>query len=525
MATAARQQYETLTLPDELPDDVEACHALIEHAHELLQLLAADLDDYKKRVDYLARRLFGASSEKLDPNQLLLFKEMLETAPEETAPAEEQTPQAPPRKRNGHGRRRLPEDLPRKRVEHDLPEQEKTCPNGHERVRIGEDVSEQLEYVPASFYVVEHVRPIYACKAPEAGCGIAQAAKPAQPIEKGLAGPGLLAHVITGKYCDHTPLHRQERIIARHGVQLSRKTLCDWVLQAAQVLEPLADRMREEVLRSRVIHTDDTPVKVQDQKKQRTTRKAYLWPYVGDADRPYTVFDYTPTRSREGPENFLESFRGTKEEPRYLQCDAFPGYNGLFANGRHVLEVACWAHARRKFHDAKTSGPVRANEALWRIGKLYDIEREAKERELGAEERQALRQEKAAPLLEDFKEWLVALQRDALPKSPLGQAAAYALSNWAALARYTTDGRLAIDNNPAEHAVRAIALGRKNWLFLGSDNGGRAAAIHFTIIASARRHGLDPFAYLQDLLARIPTHPNKAIGDLLPGRWKDSTPE
>lgn len=508
MATATLVPASSLALPN----DIEACHALIDS-------LAADLDQYKQRVDYLLRRLFGSSSERIDPNQLALFKEALAQAVEETG-APEESPTPATAKRNGHGRNRLPEDLPRQRVEHDIPDSEKTCPQGHERVRIGEDVSEQLDFTPASYYVIEHVRPVYACKAPACDCGVVQAAKPAQPIEKGLAGPGLLAHVITSKYCDHVPLHRQEHIIARHGVHLSRKTLCGWVLQTAQVLKPIVDAMREEVLRSKVIHTDDTPVRVQDKKKKRTTRKAYLWPHAGDADHPYTVFDYTPTRSREGPETFLETFRGTQTQPRYLQCDAYPGYNGLFTEDRHLLEVGCWAHARRKFFESKTSDPVRANEALIKIGELYAIERQAKENALDAAARQRVRQEKAAPLLANFKEWLIALKRDALPKSPLAQATGYALGNWDALSRYTTDGDLCIDNNPAEQAVRAIALGRKNWLFLGSDNGGRAAAIHFSLIASARRHGLDPFAYLRDLLQRIPTHPNRKIADLLPDRWK-----
>ena len=501
-------------IPATLPDDLETCHALIES-------LVADLEQYKQRVDYLLRRLFGSTSERIDPNQLALFKEALEQAAQEAGAEDESPVPAPARaKRNGHGRQRLPEDLPRTRVEHDISDADKTCPNGHKRVRIGEDVSEQLDFTPASYYVIEHVRPVYACNAPACDCGVVQAAKPAQPIEKGLAGPGLLAHVITSKYCDHIPLHRQERIIARHGVHLSRKTLCDWVLQTAGVLRPIVEAMKEHVLESKVIHTDDTPVRVQDPKKKRTTRKAYLWPYVGDAGHPYTVFDYTPTRNKDGPETFLAEFTGTREQPRFLQCDAYAGYNGLFTQDRHLLEVGCWAHARRKFFESKTSDPVRANEALIEIGKLYALERDAKEFDLDTVERQRLRQDKANPLLDAFRDSMIACKREALPKSPLGQAINYALGNWDALTRYTTDGALSIDNNPAEHAVRAIAVGRKNWLFLGSDRGGRAAAIHFSLIASARRHDLDPFAYLRDLLKRIPTHPNRRIQDLLPDRWK-----
>ncbi len=492
----------------DLPDDLEQCHGLI-------RMLSEDNQQLHQRIDYLLRRLFGPRSERLDPNQLPLFEKSVEQAP--AHPGSEAS-QATQRKRNGHGRKKLSEDLPRKRVVHDLAEEEKTCPSGHARVCIGEDVSEQLDFTPASYYVIEHVRPIYACPVSECDSGVRQAAKPAQPIEKGLAGPGLLAHVITSKYCDHLPLHRQERIFARHGLDLSRKTLCDWTLQSAAVVRPVVEAMREHVLGSKVIHTDDTPVHVQDKQKKRITRKAYLWPYVGDARHPYTVFDYTPTRSRAGPEAFLEDFKGTTTQPRYLQCDAFPGYNGLFTNGHHLLEVGCWAHARRKFFEAKDTDPVRGNDALLRIGKLYEVERDAKG--LDASGRHTLRLEKARPLLDAFYQWAVSTKQAVLPKSPIGKATDYALSNWKALTRYLDDPDLAIDNNAAEQAVRAIALGRKNWLFFGSDRGGQAAAIHFSLIASARRHDLDPFAYLKDLLTRIPTHPNRKIHQLFPDHWK-----
>lgn len=492
-----------------LPDDIAQCHAMIEAQAQMIQQLSS-------RLDFLARRLFGPRSERVDPNQLV-FEGVEAEAPPQPPPPEE-APTTAPAKRKGHGRKRLAEDLPRKRVVHDIPEEDKVCPNGKPRVVIGEDVSEQLDYTPASYFVIEHVRPVYACTDPTCDCGVRQAAKPAQPIEKGIAGAGLLSHVIVSKYCDHLPLHRQEGIMARHGVEISRKTLCGWVMQSAEVLEPVVEAMRAEVLQSLVIHTDDTPVQVQDPEKKRTTRKAYLWPYVGDPDHPYTIFDYTPTRSREGPETFLAEFIGTELIPRYLQCDAYPGYNGLFAKDRYCLEVACWAHARRKFHDARTSDSIRAHYAIALIRELYDIERDAKQ--CGDADRLAMRQELAVPKLADIEAWLIETKEQVLPKSPIGQAVDYALGNWKALERYTTDACLAIDNNAAEQAVRAIALGRKNWLFLGSDRGGHAAAIHFSLIASARRHGLDPFAYLRDLLTRIPTHPNRRIHELFPDHWK-----
>lgn len=507
--------------PPELPGSIEQCHALI-------QAQAGTINQLSTRVEQLLRRLFGTRSERLDPNQLALFAEAWAQEQAAQAPAEEEAPQEAKPKKKGHGRKPLPENLPRKRVEHDVAPEEKICSCcGAEKQRIGETVTEQLEYVPASFYVIEHAQLKYACK----GCqeGVVVGEKPAQPIEKSLAGPGLLAHVITSKYCDHLPLYRQEGILRRHGVELSRKTLCDWVIRSAFVVEPVVEAMRERVLQSKVLHTDDTPVRVQDPEKKRTTRKAYLWPYAGDREHPYTIFDYTPGRGREGPETFLRDYIGEEGNPRYIQCDAYPGYNGLFAKDRHVLEVACWAHARRKYDEAKTSDPVRAHDALLRIKAFYKVEAELAEEADGLlhAEADALRherrQEESVPLLEDFLEWAKATYAAVLPKSPIGNALNYSLENGEALLRYTDDPILNIDNNTAERAIRAIAVGRKNWLFLGSDDGGRAAAIHFSLIASAKRHGLDPFAYLRDLLRRIPTHPNRDIESLLPDRWANTT--
>jgi len=497
-------------VPPTLPESIAECHALI-------TALQGDLEERDKRIDYLVRRLFGTKSERMDPNQLALFdvEEQAEPEPEIEAASDA----APRPKRKGHGRKPFPEDLPRKRVEHDVAPAEKCCPEcGADKIRFGEDTSEQLEYVPASLYVIEHVRPKYAC--PHCQEHVSQATKPAQAIEKSTAGPGLIAHVLTSKYCDHLPLHRQEKIFKRHGVELSRKTLCGWTLQSAALLAPVAAAMTQAVLESRVIHTDDTPVQVQDPEKKRRTRKAYLWPYLGDAAHPYTVFDYTPTRSREGPETFLAHFTGEDGHPRYLQCDAFPGYDRLFAKERHLLEVGCWAHARRKFHDAKTSDPVRAHQAMLKIGALYDLERHAKEDGLDDDARLALRHEQARPLLDEFHAWLIDAKQSVLPKSPIGQAVDYALNHWTALKRYTDAPFLAIDNNAAERAVRAIAVGRKNWLFFGSDRGGHAAAIHFSLIASAQRHGLDPFAYLRDLLEHLPAWPQRDLRQLLPDHWK-----
>lgn len=279
-------------------------------------------------------------------------------------------------------------------------------------------------------------------------------------------------------------------------------------MQSVEVLEPVVGAMKREVLKSHVIQTDDTPVRVQDKGK---THRAYLWVYIGDGEHPHTIYDFTWTRSRDGPEQFLEGYKG------YLQADAFSGYEGLYSDGK-IVEVGCWAHARRKFFDAKATAPVPANEALLRIQSLYNVERRAKD--MDVTERLALRREQSVPRLERLEAWLRDVQPRVLPKSPIGQAIAYTLGNWTALVRYTQDGRLEIDNNSAERALRSVVVGRKNYLFTGSERGGHAAATLYSLIASTKRHGLDPFAYLRDLLARIPTHPHRRIDQLLPDRWK-----
>jgi transposase len=485
-----------------LPDDLAQCHALIQELSVSLHEEQRLRKQFAHQLEQLLRRLYGPRSERIDPAQLTLFGQQAQAGPVDESAIEAP---AQPRKRRGHGRKPLPKDLPRKRVEHDVPDEQKTCPEcGAGKKRIGEEVSEQIEYVPASLFILEHVRPKYACPCCQEHVSVAPA--PPRVISKGLPGPGLVAHVITSKYGDHLPLYRQERILARHGLDVSRKTLCGWVLRAADLLENLYARMKGEVLASRVIHTDDTPVRVQGNADGPYTGR--FWVYVGDAAHPYIVYDYTPSRKRDGPVSFLEGFTG------YLQADAFGGYDGLYAAGA-VHECACWAHARRKFHEARSTAPRRAHQMLAWIRQLYETEHEAKP--LDVRERHARRQAEARPLLEAMAQWLQDQHARALPKSPIGQAITYALNQWTALTRYLEDGAITIDNNPAENALRAIAIGRKNYLFLGSDRGGRAAAIHYSLIHSAQRHGLDPFAYLRDVLLRTTTEPSLDLHTLLPG--------
>ncbi len=497
-----------------LPDDLAQCHALIGELAATIRLQELEKARLAHRLDCLLRRVYGRSSEKLDPAQLLLFAAEAMAAVGAEAPQSVEAEPEGGTKRKGHGRKRPPVELPHLPIEHPVPESEKVCDGcGAQKKRIGQKVTEQLEYAPASLFVIDHIRPVLACPCCQEGVTVAP--KPAQPIEKGLPGPGLLAQVVVAKYADHLPLHRQEGIFARHGVELSRKTMCDWVLAGAEILKPVVELMKSRVLASKVVHTDDTPVNVRGPGGNCQGR---FWAYLGDRANPYTVYDFTPSRRRDGPAAFLRDFTGTQESPRYLQADAFGGYDGIYAAGSSVLEVACWAHARRKFKEAAVSDVVRAHQALAWVRTLYEVERDAKE--LDAQGRRALRQERSKPVLETMGEWLGAQRGRVLPKSPIGEAVTYALNQWGALLRYLDDGDLAIDNNAAENALRGIALGRKNYLFIGSERGGRAAAVHYSIVRSARRHGLDPFAYLRDLFLRIPTHPNRNIHLLLPDHWK-----
>jgi hypothetical protein len=341
------------------------------------------------------------------------------------------------------------------------------------------------------------------------------------PIEKGLAAPGLLTYVIVSKYSDHLPLHRLERILERHGIDIARSTMCDWTRDCAELLKPLYRLMVQEVLASKVIHTDDTSVQVLD-KNLPEARTGRLWDYLGDRDHPCDVFDYTATRQRDGPMKFLAGWG--KDKPAYLQADAYGGYDGIHRGeaGGKVIEVACWAHARRKVFEAQNSDPATSTQALAYIRLLYDVEDQAKE--MTSAERAALRQELAAPRLQQFKAWLESQQAarggPVLPKSPMGAAITYVFNQWDALCVYTTDGDLAIDNNAAERALRRIAVGRGNWTFLGSDNGGHTAAILYSFIATCQRHKINVFDYLQDVLTRIAAHPNNKLAELLPDRWQ-----
>jgi transposase len=484
------------------------------------------------QIQGLLRKLYGRSSEKISDQDLVLFRDIMDQLqprpePQPDAVIKPETPAsvvAMGNNRDKHGRQKPAGDLPRRQIIHDLPEEQKLCPCcGVMRCVIGRDVSEQYDYVPAKVMVLEHVQLKYACKACEQkaqGAQIALAEKPLSPIEKGLAAPGLLAQVIVSKYGDHLPLYRLESILERHGVTLSRSTLCDWAARAALALSPLYERMKEQVLQSSVLHTDDTPVDALEP-GSGGKHTARFWVYVGDKQHPYAVFDYTASRSRDGPVSFLGDWSG------YLQADAFSGYDGLYlspSKGK-IVEVGCWAHARRKFFEARHSDLQASAEALAHIRLLYQVEREAKDKQLAAEPLAHWRQTLALPRLAAFKQWLLGHKREnggtILPKSPMGEAITYTLNQWDALCVYCTDGRLAIDNNTAENALRRVAIGRKNWLFVGSDNGGKTAAVLYSLISSCKRHKIEPWAYLRDVLARIPALPKDQMDQLLPDQWQE----
>jgi transposase len=504
--------------PNSLPNDAAALQQML--LRTLAQLdatqtqLAAkehELQRVRHWLEQLLRHRYGQKRERVDENQLFMFAVEIASTGQEPPPEPKPAGAAPRPAVQGHGRQRLPQSLQRRRLVYDLAGDQRQCPECHGALKhIGEDVSERLEYVPASLEVIEEACQKYACPK---GCTVVTAQKPPAPIEKGLAGPGLLAHVAVSKYGDHLPLHRQESMLARHGVELSRKTMCDWMRQCAELVDPLYELMKQRVLSSKVVQTDDTPVPVLDPELPRT-RTGRIWTYVGDPDHPYTVYDYTPSRSRDGPDEFLKEFRG------YLQADAYSGYDEIYKDAkRGVTEVACMAHARRKYFEAQSSDIMRSMVVLAYIHLLYDVEREARDGRLDAAGRQALRQARSLPLLKDLKAYLEREQPHVLPKSPITQAIAYTLSNWKALVRYTEDGDLEIDNNGAERSLRGIAVGRRNWTFLGSDNGGHTGAVLTSLIATAKRHRIDPFAYLRDVFTRISAHPENQLEELLPDRW------
>ena len=477
---------------------------------ELLRFYTVQIEALKSQLQKLRRMQFGSRSEKLarEIEQLELFVEELETGvAQRSCELAEQAGSKPTR--DPKPRREFPAHLPRETQT--IAPRESACPDcGGELKLLGEDVCEMLELEPVRFKVIRHVRPKLAC----ASCDtIVQAPAPTRPIERGMAGPGLLAHMLVSKYSDHLPLYRQAEIYAREGVELDRSLLAQWVGSASALLAPLTEALRAHVFSSDVVHTDDTPIPVLAPGNGKT-KTGRLWTYVRDERpaagevAPAVWFAYSPDRRGEHPQRHLENFTGI------LQADGYAGYSKIYDGGL-VVEAACMAHARRRFFDLYElhKSPLAA-EALDRIGELYAIEKEIRGRL--PDERRAVRRKRSRPLLDAMRPWLEQTLRTLSQKSEAAKAIRYALGRWEALGRYCDDGRIEIDNNAAERALRCVAIGRRNYLFAGSDAGGERAAALYSLIGSAKLNGHNPEAFLREVLARIADHPISHINELLP---------
>ncbi len=506
--------------PNALPKDVDELQKLVAELCERLKHEASEKDKYRSLLRELLDAQRNRKSEQLSKHQQTLFETLWkanqpdaeEAEPEQdaapSAEQEQQPEKSQDKKRSG--RQPLARHLVRERVIHDLATSEKHCNCcGKDLHLVGEETIERYEFIPAVMKVIEDVRLKYACD-----CTMKRADKPAQPIEKSTAGASVLAQVIVAKFADHLPLHRQQKIFERHGVEISRKTMGGWLAQCGDRLELLYASAKKILFESKVIGTDDTGVKVLDP-SLNFARTGRIWPYVGDSRHPVVVYDYTATRGRDGPSKFLEGYKG------YLQADAYSVYDAFFKPARGLIEVGCMMHARRYFFKALDSDQEHMGPALHLIGRLYAVEDRAGG--LTGEQRLELRKRLSAPVVEKLHKYLLKTRDEVLPKSPAARAVRYALNQWDALTRFLKDGDLEIDNGATERANRDIAIGRNNWTFFGSDAGGRTAAVLMSFIAMCKRNEVEPFAWFRDVLTRIAMHPVNRIEDLLPHNWKTLT--
>jgi transposase len=482
---------------------------------QLKQILVDFQEHYDKetgilleQIRHLRAQLFGRKSEKFTledgPQPLPLF-DMPEPADAEDKDDEEII--VPGHTRKKRGRKALPEDLPRIERIHDIAEEDKICACGCEMSRIGEEVSEQLDIVPARIQVIRNIRPKYACKNCEGleddGPSVKIAPVHPQIIPKSIVSPGLLAHILTGKFIDHTPFYRQEKQFIRLGVQISRTSMCNWAMQAAFACQPLLNLLQDDLLAGSYINIDETTLQVLNEPGRDPTTKSYMWIFRrGDPEKPVLIYQYHPTRSGNVVREFLRDFQG------YVQTDGYSGYDFL-DHKKGVHHIGCLAHARRKFMDViKAQGKNRktgsADKALSYIKNLYKIEKEACEKELSPEEIFKIRQDRAKPILDDFKKWLSKRQLETPPKGLLGKAIAYTLNQWHRLIGYIEDGRLAPDNNMAENSIRPFVIGRKNWLFSGTPEGARASALLYSLIETAKMNKHEPYAYLRYIFTKLP---------------------
>lgn len=500
----------------QLLKQVDAREQQIESKQHEIDAQQQQIDQLQHMLAVLRRYVFGRRSEKAAPviaeQGVLAFA----TAAGAVAPAGSDEGAAGAavevraHQRKPHpGRKVLPADLPVEIVEITPADEDLRCTGCEQpKVRMGADTTQTLDYRPAAFFIREYVRPKYAC--PRCQHGVTQAALPARPIERGRPEPGVLAHVVTSKYADHLPLYRIEQIFARHGITVSRGLLAQWNGAVADLLTPLAGAIHQQLLQSRWIQSDDTTVQVQE--AARVYRAGHMWVYRDEwGDQ---VYDFDWHRNKASPARMLVGYRG------YLQGDAAPAFDDIFASNAHIIEVGCWAHARRYFKDAELTAGADAQQIVRWIGELYGLEKHAREHALSEGHRLELRQRQARPILQRIKARLDELRGHALPKSPLGEALTYALNQWRALERYTEDGALEIDNNGAERAIKPIVIGRKNWLFIGSEAAAKRTAVLLTLVNTCKAHHINPFEYLRDVIERVSTHPMSRIAELTPREWK-----
>lgn len=481
---------------------------------DLYKQAQQQITQLKEQIQALQRRLYGPRSERYAADQFVMdaILKAGEQAAEEPAPEPAIAVKASERRKaRPHGRTELPEHLERVDVPLDLPEEQKVDRQGRPLVKLKEEISEKIAWKPGNWHVLRFIRPVYVEADRQADGGVYCAPMPDSPIDKCKADTSVLALVGVRKWCDHMPTYRIGEILAREGLKMASSTLDGWMIDPILKCNLLHDVFRKRVLSCGVVNTDDTPVDLQV-KGRGSTKQARMWVYVCGVGPPLRFFDFTTDRCKERPAKILEAFEG------FLCADAYGGYDHIFNASEKIIEVGCWAHARRKFDEAKSSAPDASCEMLGIIRVLYQIERRIADEPF--EKRREIRQNESVPQLEVFFTRAQQMMPSALPSQPLGKALTYAMNQKAALSRYVSDGRLPIDNNLAENAIRPLAIGRKNWLFAGSERGGKACAIALTLIQSAKALGINPYEYLHDVYNRIMSHPVSKLHELLPDEWK-----
>jgi len=488
----------------------------------------ATIERQQRYINQLLERLRSTKSERFDPSQMQFDALVIDALDKAAAGQAEEPPtkedvsndddDKPSRPRRSYNRLPMPEHIERTDIIQDIPESQKQCDGCHDKlIKIGEEVTERLDYTPAVLKVNRYIRPKYACSDSTCeGSGVKIATAPHVLIEKSTADAGLLAQVLVSKFYDHLPLYRQEYIFQRYGVNISRQTMWDWESQVADGLKPLLEMLKKDALSSGIVLSDDTPVRLLAGGEPGSST-GRMWVSLGGEDLNLCVYDFTRNRGREGPLLFFKSYRGK------LLADAYSGYEPLFNANKDIIPAGCWTHTRRYFYDSLDSVPDAASQMLVLIKELYKVEEKA--RELSAKERLEMRQCSSVPQMAKIEEWVNEHLGKWLPKSPMGEAMQYIDNQWERLQVYLSDGRLPIDNNAAERSIRPLAIGRKNWMFFASESGGHAAAVILSFMQTCKLLKIDPWKYLRDVIARIAGHPASSLHELLPHVWKQSHPE